>query len=604
MFKNLFYRTYSQNNRNVKVIRKIFRVLNFVILILIITACNTAPGGSATATSTPLGAVAPRATLDPKQYSLPALEAQATLVQAVLGQPIPILLLIGLDSPRALAQDIAVRDPGFQGDLWDPSTGAPLRNEIFGVYPLRESDYTEATARCADTQCYRVEMYNYAKNLTTIGMISLNDRALLAVTKIPDAQPDIPPYLTDLAVQIASQSPEVAAALGYVPESDQAVMANTKTALNRTRCQRSRHLCVAPTFVVRERALWAIVDLTDGVLVGVRWTDVGASGGQVITERSLQDDVVTQSFCEKTTSLERGDWRMDFILTSSDGLRLSNVHFKDRLVLDSAKLVDWHVSYSATEAFGYSDAIGCPVFSQAAVVAFQGPVVEDLIEDDQIVGFVLEQEFWGEQWPLPCSYYYEQLFEFYNDGSFRVVAGNVGRGCGNNGTYRPVLRLAFANQNAFATWDGGDWQDWLTEQWQLQTEGDQTPEGYQYRILDSGGLGYYIEPGNGQFGDGGRGDNAYIYVTRYHDGRDEGDMDMITIGPCCNTDHQQGPERFIDSESINGTGLVLWYVAQMQNDDTPGGEYCWADSALDGGVYVAKEYPCFAGPLFVPISNP
>lgn len=102
----------------------------------------------------------------------------------------------------------------------------------------------------------------------------------------------------------------------------------------------------------RERALWAIVDLTDGVLVGVRWTDVGDPGVPTVTERSLQNDVVTQLYCDKTTSLERGDWRMDFILTSSDGLRISNVRYKDRAVLESAKLVDWHVSYSTTEASG------------------------------------------------------------------------------------------------------------------------------------------------------------------------------------------------------------------------------------------------------------
>lgn len=584
------------------VIQSLYKFFAVSTILVLITACNPVTSGNPS-TPTPLGAVAPRATQNPQTYSLPALEAQATLVQAVLDQPVPVLPIGGLDAPRALAQDIALSDPRFHEDLWDRSTGAPLRNEIFGVYPLRESDITEATAKCTNGLCFRVEMYNYAKNLTTIGIVSLDDRLLLTVTKMPDAQPDIPPYLTDLAVQIASSSPEVAEALGYVPESKDALMANTKTALNQTRCQRSRHLCVAPTFVTGERALWAIVDLTDGVLVGVRWTDVGVSG-QPVTERSLQDEVVTQLYCERTTSLARGDWRMDYILTSSDGLRISNVYYKDRLVLDSAKLIDWHVSYSATEAFGYSDAIGCPVFSQAAVVAFQGPIIEEIVEEGQETGFILEQEFWGEQWPLPCSYYYEQIFKFYNDGRFRVVAGNVGRGCGNNGTYRPVLRLALAGNNTFAAWNGADWESWLVEQWQLQTESEQTTDGYQYRVVDQNGSGYYIEPGHGQFGDGGRGDNAFVYATLSHTDRDEGDMDMITIGPCCNTDYQQGPERFIDSEPIEGTNLVLWYVAQMENDDMPGQEYCWAESAIKNGVYVGIEYPCFAGPMFVPISSP
>jgi len=584
--------------------QRVIRILFSTTIIILITVSCATPLGESSSTPTPLGAVVPRATLNPEQYPLPALKAQATLVSTILRQPIPIQLMVGLDSERAQAQEIAALDPRFQGDLWDASSGAPLRNEIFGVYPMRESDITEATSQCHQSACYRVEMYNYARNLTTVGFVSIDDGTLLSVTKMPDTQPDVPTYLVDLAVQIASKSPEVAAALGYSPDSEDAVMANTKTALNLTRCQRSRHLCVAPTFVTGERALWAIVDLTDGVLVGVRWTDVGDPGGPAVTERSLQDEVVTQLYCDQTTPLARGDWSMDFILTSSDGLRISSVLFKDRAVLESAKLVDWHVSYSATEAFGYSDAIGCPIFSQAAVVAFQGPTVEDLVVSGEAVGFVLEQEFWGEQWPLPCSYYYEQRFEFYNDGRFRVVAGNVGRGCGTNGTYRPVLRLAFAGENSFAAWTGAAWESWLTEGWQSQSESEPTADGYQYRLADSTGAGFYIEPGRGQFSDGGRGDNAYIYATLDHPDLDEGDTDMITIGPCCNVNYEQGPERFLNDEPIEGANLVLWYVAQIENDGTPGQQYCWAESALDRGVYVAKEYPCYAGPMFVPISGP
>ena len=570
------------------------------ILTLLLASCTTTISESS---PTPPGAVVPRATINPQQYPLPALEAQATLVQNILQQPLPILLLIGLDAPRAQAQEIAVTDPRFQGDLWDASTHAPLRNEIFGVYPMRESDITDATAQCSQAECYRVEMYNYAKNLTTVGFVSVADKTLLAVTKVPDTQPDVPPYLVDLAVQIASESPEVIAALGYKPNGDDARMENTKTALNLTRCQRSRHLCLAPTFIDGDRALWAIVDLTDGVLVGVRWTEVGEYG-PAITQRSLQDDIVMQLYCNKSTALERGDWRMDFILTSSDGLRISDVQFKSRAILESAKLVDWHVSYSTTAAFGYSDAIGCPIFSQAAVVAFQGPTVEEITENGEVVGFMLQQEFWGEQWPLPCSYFYVQRFEFYNDGRFRVVAGNIGRGCGTNGTYRPVLRLALAGENSFASYADSAWETWSTEGWQLTTDSKPTADGYQYRFADSTGAGFYVEPDRGQFGDNGHGDNAFVYVTLDHPDHDEGDSDMITIGPCCNINYEQGPERFIDDESIEGANLILWYVPQVENDGAPGEQYCWAESVLDRGVYAAKEYPCYMGPMFIPISNP
>jgi hypothetical protein len=574
-----------------------------MVVAVILAACNSL--SNPPNTPTPIaGAVIPRPPLEPGTYELPALQARATQVQAALAQPLPVLLLPGLDQVRSLAEQIAIRDPRFQEDLFSPQ-GEPLRNEIFGVYPARDSDLTEATMRCAVSRCYRVEMYNYAYNLTTIAFVDVDNRLLVAVNKLPDAQPDIPPHLQQLALTIATNAPEVIAALGFRPQADLAVMENTKTALNRTLCQRSRHLCVAPTFVVGERALWAIVDLTDGALVGVRWTDLGQTNGGPVTERSLQNDVVTAMYCERTTSFERDGWKLDYMLTSSDGLRVSNARYNDKPVLDSVKLVDWHVSYSINDGFGYSDAVGCPVFSQAAVVAFQGPTIEDIREGGQVAGFALRQKFWSDLWPLPCNYYYEQRFEFYTDGRFRIVAGNLGRGCGDAGMYRPVLRIALAGKNTFANWNGSGWLDWTAEQWRLQSEGYYTPEGYQYRILGGDG-GYYVEPGQGQFDDGGRGDNAYVYATLHHANRDEGDSDLITIGPCCNEGYEQGPEKFITTppESIADSEIVIWYVPQIKIDATRGREYCWADSTLVDGVYVAKTYPCYAGPMFVPITPP
>jgi len=572
---------------------------------IILAACGGLPNPLSTPTPDSVGGVAPRSPLSPGQVDLPALQTRATQVQEALAQTIPILLLTDIDATQALAQEIAIRDPRFQEDLYAPQTSEPLRNEIFGVYPARESDLTEATMRCAVAKCYRVEMYNYPYNLTTIAFVDVDNRQFVAVNKFPEAQPDIPPHLVELALQIATNAPEVIDALGFKPESDMALMESTKTALNRTRCQRSRHLCVAPTFVAGERALWAIVDLTEGALVGVRWTEVGGTGGGAVTERSLQNDVVTAMYCERTTSFERDGWQMDYMLTSSDGLRVSNVRYNESPVLESAKLLDWHVSYSTNEGFGYSDAVGCPVFSQAAVVAFQGPTIEDIREGDRVAGFALEQKFWSALWPLPCNYYYEQRFEFYNDGRFRAVAGNVGRGCGDAGTYRPVMRIALAGENTFADWNGSSWLDWPTERWWLQSESQYTSEGYQYRVQSQTG-GYYIEPGRGQFDDGGRGDNAYVYVTRHNQNQDEGDSDIVTIGPCCNASYEQGPEKFINSspESIAGSEIVIWYVPQIKLDNTPGQEYCWAEAVLADGVYVAKEYPCYAGPMFVPMAAP
>ena len=99
----------------------------------------------------------------------------------------------------------------------------------------------------------------------------------------------------------------------------------------------------------------------------------------MVTQKGLQNDFVTSQYCRKTNALEREGWKMDYILTSSDGLRISGVSCKGTPILGQmAKFVDWHVSYSRQDSFGYSDAVGCPVFSQAAVVAFGGPAIEEM----------------------------------------------------------------------------------------------------------------------------------------------------------------------------------------------------------------------------------
>jgi hypothetical protein len=589
------------------------RLLILIPALMLLGACQA--GGTISSTATPksvnfpvllptladAGEIAPRATPDLAQ--LPLLAAHLQRVQTALSQPIPILTLTeGLDEAQTQAQKLAVNDSRFQGYLRDQKTQAPLRNEVFGVYPLRASDITPQIAACATNPCYRVELYNYAMNFYLAAVVDLKQNAVLNVFGFENTQPDIPDALTQIAIEIATNSPEVKHTLENSSQTKGAIMANTKTALNGTVCERARHLCVAPTFVVGDQALWAIVDLTDGRLVGTRWTDVGRT--RSITEKELQNDSILRHYCQQETALEQDGWRMNYMLTSSDGLRISGVSFQDVPILQSAKLVDWHVSYSVPDGFGYSDAVGCPVFSQAAVIAVQPPSVEPIEVNGEVVGFALKQEFWSELWPQPCNYFYAQRYEFYRDGRFRPVVMSVGRGCGDNGTYRPVTRIAFADGNyTFSQWNGMAWDDWQHEDWRLAADVPATTDGYQFRLRNAAG-GYYIEPGIGQFGDGGRGDNAFMYITLHHTDRDEGDADMPTIGPCCNTDYQQGPEKFINAtpEPISDSPLVMWYVAQLHNDDTPGAEYCWAETVPENGLYIPREYPCLSGPMFVPLT--
>ena len=497
------------------------------------------------------------------------------------------------DMQRAL--DIALKDSLFTRFLY--FNQQPMLCEVFGIYPVKPGDLTIK----ASPKTYKIEVYNFAQNASIIAFADLSQDKLLSAHQLEQSQPDIPPSLLRTAIAIATNSDEVKEALGYVPIEGNAQMASTKTSLNKTNCERSRHLCVAPTFVKDDKALWVIVDLTDLTVAGIRWTNVGVTGPAIITERKLQDDKMTTCFCEQENRLSKNNWEMNYHITSSDGLEITQLSYKNTPVLKSAKLVDWHVSYSTRDGFGYSDAIGCPVFSQAAVVANKAPTVAELRDaSNHVIGFTLEQTYFTQGWPTPCNYNYVQRYEFYNDGRFRVAAASIGRGCGNDGTYRPVFRIAFQQQASIQQWKENGWIPWSKEQWNLQDiTSTYTPEGYLFRI-SSPGYSYFVEPGRGQFNDKGRGDFAYTYITKYK--AEEGDNNLITIGPCCNEDYRQGPEKFIEPgpESLANSDIVLWYVPQLKNDDRVGKEYCWAESVLQNGIFVAKTYPCMAGPMFVP----
>jgi hypothetical protein len=582
-------------------------VLFFLVPLCLLAACGS-PSVAATPVSgrTPVsrqsptaadpGRLAERGTPPPE--AVPLLATRTAQLRGALSSSAPILPLAGLDEPQRRAQALAGEDGRVLAAVTAPG-GSPLRAEVFGVYPLGTGDV--APDDCAAAVCYRVEIYNYARNSTVLAIVDPAAGAVRSVTTLADTQPTIvPQHLMDLAAQIAVAAPEVREELGMAPDATMIQQPQMKVQFQATACERSRHLCVAPIFVWGERALWVIVDLVDYGIVGLRWTELGASSRRPISEQRLQDDVVTAQFCDRATELARDGWSLRYTLTGSDGLRLDDVQFNGAPVLRSAKLVDVHISYSSREGFGYSDALGCPAFSAAAVVAWNGPQVVALGEGGA-AGFALEQRFRSELWPTPCNYAYVQRYEFYADGSFRVAIVNEGRGCGNDGTYRPVLRIAPAAEGlGFAEWDGEGWRPWAEEGWQLQrAETPYTPEGYQYRLADNTGAGWYVEPGRGRPGPG---DQAYLYVSSHSAGRDEGESDLPTLGDCCNSDERQGPERFLEpAEPLDGAPLVLWYVPQLKNSDAPGAERCWADARLQDGVFVPQVWPCSAGPRFVPI---
>ncbi len=594
------------------------------VLVIVLSACDAPSTTEKTADSIQSTATTPQKdighlTTDAAnalmRESTPEILAYEQAIADMLATDLPILTLnaqpqpsLSLNDPGLVAEKLALRNRSFRKFSHHIQNKQALRSEVMLSRRALPGDFRKnQAAHCAKTACYRVDMYNYFYNLTSTAIVDITAKRVVSVDHLANTQPDLNARLKQLALAIANHSPDVIERLGAAHGDLQPTMVEIKTALKGSRCERSKHLCVAPTYVVGNRALWAIVDLTDLKLVGLRWSELGTSGPPVIvTERTLENRYVFNEFCEKTNHYASNDWSFDYNITSSDGMHLTDVKFKNKATIDSVKLVDWHVSYSHQDNFGYSDAIGCPVFSSAVVVAHQGPKQETITHEGKQIGFAFIQDFRQLPWPAPCNYRYEQRFEFYNDGRFRIAFADYGRGCGTDGTYRPVARIDLAQDATapfeIAHYSDGQWETWDQERWTQQDDIGALESQYSHRIADKHGEGFYLAPSNGQFSDKGRGDHAYIYATVNHPDRDEGERDLSTLGSCCNKDYQQGPELFMQpAESLVEQDWILWYVAQIKNDGAAGSEYCWADTEVVNGSPKIKVWPCFAGPMFVPI---
>ena len=540
-----------------------------------------------------------------------------------------------LDSGGQIAQYILLKDPQFLKDT--KRDDKLLHNDMMSIRPAIISVLSrEEQLICNNHACYQAEKYNFVNNATTRAIVDIDDKRVLSVKHYPNMQPDISLRLTHIAQQIAINAPEIKAELDYTPAIKELSMANVRAALKESPCENSAHLCVAPTFAdhKKEQALWAIIDLTELKLAAAKWAGLGKTTTPAcISERSLQNRVLMKNYCQKDTLLEKNGWQLNYRLTGSDGLEIREVTFQNIPVLTSAKIVDWHVSYQQKKGitldttadvqmagrqvefnqdandnyfFGYNDAMGCPMFSTSVVLPFNAPQSKDLYDKGQnVVGFYLTQDFRNPKWPMACNYRYENRFEFYHNGSFRVVGGNKGRGCGDNAIYRPVMRIDMAidEKEVFYQYKQNQWTQWMQEQQTFQKDSinyDQDKYLYKITAKNNQQKGYFIEPSQGQFSNS-KGDNATLFATLFK--HEEGDQDLLTLGSCCNL-KEEGVERYLTpAENIDGVNIVLWYVPRIKNDTTPGTEYCWADTVIgENGNLKVKEWPCEVGPKFVPIT--
>ncbi len=486
------------------------------------------------------------------------------------------------------------------------------RVEVFAILPFRDP-FDPAYGVCADGSCYQVDSFDFEQEATITAIVHVDGNQVLDAWLTPGAHPLIPAHLYQRAVEIIQNDPDVVAALGYVPTAEQTRLMDGNS--EGTRCLGSR-LCAGAVFMTDSGAVWVLVDLHDERIERLWWAD------KPYEMRSNQVDPkpeMTPQDCNVIIPLARNGWNLSYTTTPTDGLEVTNITYTlngvPQTVATRLKLVQWHARYPGN--WGFRDYTGCGGGGGGFHISPYGLTqVRDLYDQsNQVIGFVVVQDFRMSNWTADCNYRYEQHFEFYNDGRFRVKTGAYGRGCGDNqlaeATYRPVLRLDLAvagdDNDTFSIWNGSQWVDQAVEGWWLQS-GPYTVENYRYRVMDQSGFGYYIEPGRGQFDDFGTGDNAYTYLTLHRASEGDGDLGLLPGSSCCNTDHQQGPHTWVNGEAVLNQNIVLWYVPAADtittwavNNGYAERQYCWSDPN-PGNPTSPYAWPCFTGPMFVPTS--
>ncbi|MCC7358183.1 MAG: PKD domain-containing protein [Anaerolineales bacterium] len=492
--------------------------------------------------------------------------------------------LAGANTPeQQRAQDLALADPRVMAAL------AGHRAEVFGVRAMGGQFPAEAAA-CAAADCRQVEIYLFDTNTAVLGLVDLDTEQVRAVLVQPGVQPGFNQRVADRAAEIARNSPELIAEAGYVP--DRAAL----TPMSGGRCEPA-HLCVAMTLPAANSLIWAVVDMTTETLAGVVRTSTPNNDSELGAAAAVEAEAA--GVCPAGGTVEQYGWHVEYLTTASDGFAVANVSHYGVAVLTSAKLAEWHVDYGLT---GFNDSTGCGGGGGGyTIYPYGGTAVLPVTSTAGAPGFEVVQDFRMGNWGAYCNYRYGQHYQFFADGSFRAVAAAYGKGCSTDSTYRPLLRLDFgiagAGGDSVQEWDGWTWQPLETESARSQLE-PYDSAGARWRVSDEAGPAYYIVPGQGQFEDGGRGDNAYLYAVAHHSS--EGDTDLGSIGTCCQDDSQQGPDAYITGEALAAQDVVVWYVPQPQTEATASAPYCWT---VAGGAN-PETYPCRTGPLFVPTLAP
>ncbi|MBL7729406.1 MAG: hypothetical protein JNM68_17050, partial [Dinghuibacter sp.] len=114
--------------------------------------------------------------------TFPFVQERVNRIEAALRSGTPVLPLTdSINEMQQKAQQLALRDGRFLFYSKDSVSGKPLRNEVFGIYPVRESDFAGRKYDWKGGNCFRVEMYNYALNLSSVAVTDVAKQTVVWV---------------------------------------------------------------------------------------------------------------------------------------------------------------------------------------------------------------------------------------------------------------------------------------------------------------------------------------------------------------------------------------------------------------------------------------
>ncbi|MEZ4644623.1 MAG: c-type cytochrome [Chloroflexota bacterium] len=422
---------------------------------------------------------------------------------------------------------------------------------------LAETDYTfveavrlttgEARAwadlGCGADDCALATFYNFDAGGTIEAVVNLETAVTVAFWQNPLARPAGSSLIAAKVLDIAAADAEVQALLGDIRAEEQ-VMVPMSGWLVDDACR--DQWCVDLTYhdpAGSGRIVHVFVNVEQERVARIFYTR-GRANQPTSAIPPMQRYAYTDD-CK-----EQDGWSVCWEMTAHDGILFRDATYNGNLVFASAKISQveaWYPSWPG----GYRDEIGF----NASVPPFGGTQITDLAD-----GFEVRQLFTEfTHWPnCICCYRYEQVMQFFADGSFSPQFVSHGPGCDDLSIYRPFWRIDMdidgPEGDHVAVWQDGEWREAETEFELYPVVDDVAPDGTKLGTFDGDTLYTWQMARTDPLGL----DEARLFVLQKKE--EEGDGPIAT-GP---GDTFQPPRQWLDGEPISGQNIVVWFVPLLK----------------------------------------